>query len=186
MKTLIIGANGALGKVITPALYLNHEVITVGRTSGDIILDIAKPESVETLFEQVGRVDAVICMAGDSESDTLFAMDTAKFNVGIEQKLFSQINLVLMGTKYINDNGSFTLISGKMGEKPVKGASGKAVANGALNTFVLAAALEMPRGIRINAVSPSKISNIPSEDLIDAYLKSIEGSVSGQIIRINY
>jgi NAD(P)-dependent dehydrogenase (short-subunit alcohol dehydrogenase family) len=113
-------------------------------------------------------------------------MNEEKFTVGLQQKLLAQINLVLIGLKYLNDNGSFTLISGKMGEKPAKGSSGKAVVNGAINSFVLAAALEMPKGIRINVISPSKITDIPAEDLISAYVKSIETSVSGEIIRIGY
>ena len=57
--------------------------------------------------------------------------------------------------KYLEDNGSITLISGKMGDYPAKGSSGKAFVNGAINSFVKAAAQEMPRGIRLNAISPS-------------------------------
>jgi NAD(P)-dependent dehydrogenase (short-subunit alcohol dehydrogenase family) len=105
---------------------------------------------------------------------------------GIQHKLLSQINLVLVGMKFLNDNGSFTLISGKMGEKPVKAASGKAVANGAINSFVLGAALEMPRGIRLNVVSPSKITDVPATVLVAGYLKSIDTLCNGEIIRIGY
>ena len=60
------------------------------------------------------------------------------------------------------------------------------VANGAINSFVLAAALEMPKGIRVNVVSPSKVADISSSDLINAYLKCIDTAANGEIIRIGY
>ncbi|MBL7723873.1 MAG: short chain dehydrogenase [Chitinophagaceae bacterium] len=186
MKILIIGAGGAIGKIITPALQVSHEVITAGRNNGDIIADISSTDSIENLFTKVSNIDAVICAAGDSISDNLSAMEESKYSLGLNQKLLAQINLVLIGLKFLNKNGSFTLISGKMGERPAKGSSGKAVANGAVNSFVLSAALEMPKGIRINAVSPSKISDISSTDLINAYLKSIGTATNGEIIRIGY
>jgi len=186
MRILIIGAGGAIGKVVTPALQVLHEVITVGRNNGDIITDISSTDSIENLFRKVSNIDAVVCVAGDSISDSLSEMEESKYSVGLNQKLLAQINLVLIGSKFLNENGSFTLISGKMGEKPTKGSSGKAVANGALNSFVLAAALEMPKGIRLNAVSPSKVADISSTDLINAYLKSIDTATNGEIIQIGY
>lgn len=186
MKILLIGANGNIGKLIYPALAENHEVITAGRSHGDLKVDITSISSIEELFKQLTNIDAVICTAGDSISSELHLMNDEKYLAGIQHKLLSQINLVLVGMKYLNDNGSFTLISGKMGEKPAKASSGKAVANGAINSFVLGAALEMPRGIRINVVSPAKITDIPATDLVAGYLKSINTVCNGEIIRIGY
>jgi NAD(P)-dependent dehydrogenase (short-subunit alcohol dehydrogenase family) len=186
MKVLLIGANGNLGKLIYPAITENHEVVTAGRKHGDFMVDITSLSSIENLFKQVTNIDAVICAAGDSISENLHLMSNEKYMAGIQHKLLSQINLVLVGMKFLNDNGSFTLISGKMGEKPVKAASGKAVANGAINSFVLGAALEMPRGIRLNVVSPSKITDVPATVLVAGYLKSIDTLCNGEIIRIGY
>ena len=186
MKILILGAGGTIGKIITPALQVAHEVITAGRNNGDIIADISSTDGIKNIFKQVSDIDAIVCVAGDSLSDSLPEMDESKYSIGLTQKLLAQINLVLIGAKFLNENGSFTLISGKMGEKPVKGSSGKAVANGAINSFVLAAAMEMPKGIRINVVSPSKVADISSSDLISAYLKSIDTAANGEIIRIGY
>lgn len=186
MKILIIGAHGNIGKIVTPALQQNHEVITAGRNSGDVSVDISSIVSLENLFTQTGTVDAVVCTAGDSITSDLLSMTDEKYRTGVQQKLLAQINLVITGLRYINDNGSFTLISGKMGENPAKGSSGKAVTNGAVNSFVLAAALEMPRGIRINVISPSKITDIATQDLINGYFKSIATSTNGEIIRVGY
>lgn len=186
MRVLVIGAGGTIGKIITPALQQQYEVITAGRTSGDFIADISSADAIENLFKQVSNIDAVVCVAGDSISDSLSAMEESKYRVGLSQKFLAQVNLVLIGSEFLNERGSFTLISGKMGEVPARGSTGKAVANGAVNSFVLAAAMEMPKGIRINAVSPSRVADISSADLINAYLRSIGTAVNGEIIRIGY
>lgn len=186
MKILLIGANGNIGKLLYPAIAGQYDVVTAGRNHGDYKVDISSAASIHHLFKQVTHLDAVICTAGDSTSADLPIMNKEKYLAGIEHKLLAQINLVLTGIHFLHDNGSFTLISGKMGEKPAKGATGKAVANGAVNSFVLGAALEMPRGIRINAVSPSKLTEIPAADLVAGYLKSLTSQCNGEIIRIGY
>lgn len=185
MKILMIGAGGTIGKIATAALK-EHEVITVGRNTGAIKADISEETAVESLFKQVPNVDAVICTAGDSATGDLLAMNKAPFMVGIQQKLWPQINLVLSGIKYLKDNGSITLISGKMGELPTKGSSGKAFVNGAIHSFVMAAAQEMPRGIRLNVISPSKVADIDEHELAAAYIKCLETAINGEIIRVGY
>jgi len=186
MKILLIGAGGTIGKIVTPALKLKHEVMTAGRSSGDITVDISSYHSIDNMFKQLPAVDACVCMAGDSYTSDISSMTEEKFTTGIKQKLMAQVNLVLIGQNYLNDNGSFTLVSGKMGDKPAKGSTGKAIANGGINSFVLATSLEMPRGIRINVVSPAKVADIPATDLVAGYLRSIEGNANGEIIKINY
>lgn len=184
MRILIIGAHGALGKIITPEISKNHDVVTAGRTSGDVRVDIASPESIENMFRTVTELDACICVAGDSETCELPQLTEEHLNIGIKNKLLGEINLVLIGQKYLNDNGSFTLTSGKMADKPIKGAAGKAFVNGAINSFAMAAALDLERGLRLNAVSPAKIGKVSGEAIVEAYLKSVEGDVNGEVIRV--
>ena len=186
MRILLIGASGAIGKILEPEFIKNHEVLTAGRNSGDFRVDISNLNSIEKLFEEVKNIDAVICTAGDCYTGDLLSLDEEKLNIGIKNKLLGQINLVLIGQNYLNENGSFTLTSGKMADKPVKNNISKAIVNGAIHSFVLATSLELERGIRINAVSPGKVSDIPVFDLINGYLKSIESSSNGEIIRLNY
>jgi NAD(P)-dependent dehydrogenase (short-subunit alcohol dehydrogenase family) len=186
MRILLIGANGEIGKIIKPAFAENHEIISAGRNSGDYHVNIADINSIEKLFQEIGKIDSCICVAGDCYTGDLLSLDEEKLNIGIENKLLAQINLVLVGQKFLNDNGSFTLTSGKMGDKPVKNNIAKAIVNGGINSFVLAASLELERGIRISAISPAKVADIPIDDLTNAYLKSVESSVNGEIIKVNY
>jgi NAD(P)-dependent dehydrogenase (short-subunit alcohol dehydrogenase family) len=186
MKILIIGASGTIGKILKPAFEKEHEVITAGRVSGDMQVDISSAISIKKMFDRIKSLDACVCVAGDSYAGDWATLNEDKLNIGIQNKLIGQANLVLIGQNYLNNNGSFTLTSGKMGDKPIKNAAGKAIANGGINSFVLAASLEMQRGIRINVVSPSKVADILAANLIDAYLKSIHSNCNGEIIRINY
>ena len=186
MKILLIGANGEIGKILKPEFAKKHEIISAGRTSGDFNVNIRDVNSIEKLFQQIGKIDACICVAGDCYTGELLSLDEEKLNIGIQNKLLGQINLVLIGQKYVNDNGSFTLTSGKMGDKPVKNNSAKAIVNGGINSFVLSASLELERGIRINAISPAKVADIPIHELTNAYFKSVESTVNGEIIKVNY
>ncbi len=74
--------------------------------------------------------------------------------VGIRDKLMGQVNLVLIGRDYANDSGSFTLTGGLLSHDPIRFGACISLVNGALDSFVRAAAIELPRGLRINAVSP--------------------------------
>lgn len=184
MKILIIGAQGTIGKIITAELAKDHEIVTVGKTSGDWQFDISSAEEVECMFRAVGQIDACICAAGDSETDDLSQLTVQQLQVGITNKLLAQANIVLIGQKYLNDNGSLTLTSGKMGDLPVKGSTGKAFVNGAINSFVMAAALDLQRGLRLNAVSPAKIGSVSDFEIFNAYRKCVESDVNGKVFKI--
>ena len=64
MKILIIGATGTIGRAVAEALSGRHDVVRVGHRSGDLRADITDPASLERLFANVGRVDAVVSAAG--------------------------------------------------------------------------------------------------------------------------
>ncbi|PSL50337.1 NAD(P)-dependent dehydrogenase (short-subunit alcohol dehydrogenase family) [Chitinophaga niastensis] len=186
MKILIIGAGGTIGKLLVAHLSEKHEVISAGRKSGDVRVDISSAASIENMFRQSENIDACICVAGESYAGELLSLTQAQLNAGITNKLLGQINLVRIGQHYLNDEGSFTLTSGKMGDKPAKHTAGKAFVNGGINSFVKAAAMEMERDIRVNAVSPAKVTDIAVTELVAAYLKSVEDPLNGEIIKIGY
>ena len=199
MKIIVVGANGAVGQTAINALGDRHEIITVGRSSGDIQIDIEDQESVRSMYNQVGKVDAVVCAVGHGHFGGVAEMSSDQFMKGITHKVLPQVNLVLVGIEHINDGGSFTLTSGVLNRDPIRGGASAAAANGALDGFVIGGAIDMPRGIRINAVSPGLLQvsvdrydgffpghePVSSERVGLAYCKSVEGAITGQVIIID-
>ena len=155
MRILVVGASGTIGKEIVKTLEPDHEIIRASRNGEDVQVDISSLDSIKKMYEQVGKIDAVVNAAGGAKFSKLTDMTPDIYNVGIESKLKGQINLVLYGLNYMNDNGSFTLTTGIMMDDPIREGAAIAMANGGVKYFVKAAAIEMPRGIRINSVSPT-------------------------------
>lgn len=196
MKILIVGANGDIGKVALEALAERHEIITAGRSSGDVKVDLAEPASVDAMYAGIGPVDAVVSTAGDAHFAPLAEHTMETFMIGLRQKVMGQVNLVLRGMSHVADGGSFTLTSGVLDRDPIAMSSNAAAANGALGGFVRAAALELPRGQRINVVSPEVLEvsmprygewfrghrPVSSEDVGRAYIKCVEGAITGQVV----
>jgi NAD(P)-dependent dehydrogenase (short-subunit alcohol dehydrogenase family) len=198
MKVLIIGGKGTIGKKVSEHFSKKHDVIVGGRNSGDVILDIANSDSIKTMFEAVGNVDAVVCIAGETKWATFDSLTEEDFYIGLRSKLMGQVNLVRIGQRYINSGGSFTLTTGILADHPVMFTTSAAMVNGGIHSFVKAAALELPNGIRINVVSSGLVEDavdkyeayfpghnpIPMKKVINGYVKSVEGKQTGEIIRI--
>ncbi len=116
------------------------------------------------------------------------------YQVGLSSKLMGQVNLVRIGRQFINDRGSFTLTSGVLSQEPMKGSASISMVNAGIEGFVRAAALELPRGIRVNVVSPPWVTEtlialkmdpslgMPAMTVAQAYLASVEGAATGQTI----
>ncbi|MFP3817598.1 short chain dehydrogenase [Bacillus sp. SIMBA_008] len=164
MKLLLVGANGTIGSAVYKELSNDVEIITASRTNSDVEVDITSPASISKMFEQVGQVDAVASAAGAAHFGYVKEMTPEQNQIAVNSKLLGQINLVLLGLKYIRDNGSITLTTGILMDDPIVKAASAAMANGGIRAFVQSAAIEMPRGIRINHVSPSML-----EDSIEKY-----------------
>ncbi|MCP4387867.1 MAG: short chain dehydrogenase [Gammaproteobacteria bacterium] len=199
MKIIVIGANGAVGKTAVEALSPRHEIIKVGRSSGDLQVDIEDVDSIRAMYQQAGKVDAVVSAVGHGHFGAVDQMTSEQFMKGINHKVLPQVNLVLEGFDYINDGGSFTLTSGVLNRDPIPGGSCAAAANGALDGFVLGAAVDMPRGIRINSVSPEVLEvsrekydgffrghvHVSNEAVGLAYSKAVEGCLNGQVFIVD-
>lgn len=199
MKIIVVGANGAVGSTAVEALSVRHEVIKVGHSSGDVRVDLESPDSIRAMYEQVGKVDAVVCAIGHGHFGKVHEMTSEQFMKGINHKVLPQVNLVLMGFDYVNDGGSFTITSGVLNRDPIPGGSCAAAANGALDGFVVGAAVDMPRGIRINGVSPEVLEvsrakydgffrghvHVSNEAVGLAYSKAVEGCLSGQVFIVD-
>ncbi|KKO55405.1 short chain dehydrogenase [Paenibacillus sp. DMB20] len=194
MKIIIVGASGAIGQAVAKELGKNHEIIRAGRNGIDVTVDITSIDSIKNMYEQVGKVDAVISATGGAHFGPVSELTPELNEIGIESKLKGQINLVLLGMDYVNDSGSFTLTTGIMMDDPVPQGASAAMANGGVKAFVKSASIEMPRGIRINSVSPNVLQEslekygeffpgfeaVPASRVALAFKKSVEGAQTGQ------
>ncbi|MCO6055642.1 short chain dehydrogenase [Pseudomonas sp. MOB-449] len=198
MKIILVGASGTIGNAIEQELKERHQIIRVGRNSGDVQADITDTASIRRLFEQVGPFDALISAAGKVHFGALAEMGETEFAVGLKDKLMGQVNLVLIGREFANDGASFTLTSGVLSDDPIRYGASASMVNGAIDAFVRSAALELPRGMRINSVSPTVVVEalagygpyfrgykaVPAADAALAYAKSAEGAQTGQTYRV--
>lgn len=196
MRILVAGASGTVGQAAVKELSRRHDIISAGRTSGDVTVDLMSEESIRAMFAKIGKVDAVVACAGHVHFGPVAQMTPEQFRKGLNDKLMGQVNLVLLGMDFVNDNGSFTLTSGILDRDPVRQGANAAAVNGAIGGFVKGAAIELPRGIRINAVSPGLLEEsaqkydgfFPGHETVSsarvglAFAKSVDGALTGQVI----
>jgi NAD(P)-dependent dehydrogenase (short-subunit alcohol dehydrogenase family) len=195
MRILIVGGTGTVGQAVAKELSPRHEIILAAYTQGDVQVDIADVNSIETMYKKIGKIDAVIATTGKVHFGELSEMTPALYYVGINNKLMGQVNLVTIGLNYINEHGSFTLTSGILNRDPIRLGSSAAMVNGAIDSFVKAAAIEFPKGIRINAVSPTVLEEsmekyeeffrgflpVSAKNVALGYVKAVEGAQTGQV-----
>jgi NAD(P)-dependent dehydrogenase (short-subunit alcohol dehydrogenase family) len=85
-----------------------------------------------------------------------------------------------------------------LGREPIVTGAASSVANGALEAFTMAAAIELPRGIRINTVSPTVLveatshhgafpgfTQVSAAAVGQAYVKAVEGAQTGQVYALD-
>jgi len=193
MTILVVGGTGTIGSAVVAELD-DHDTIVAGHTSGEVQVDLADPDSIEQLYQTVGTVDAVVSCAGEAAFGALDALGDDDFDRSLSNKLMGQVNLVRRGLDAIADEGSVTLTSGVLSQEPMQGSAAISLVNAGLEGFVRAAALEMPRGIRVNAVSPPWVDetlaamgtdyspSLPAADVATAYRTCVEGTLNGQVI----
>jgi NAD(P)-dependent dehydrogenase (short-subunit alcohol dehydrogenase family) len=199
MKIAVIGATGTVGQAVCAELKPRHEIIEIGATRGAHQVDLRDLASIKRLFDTIGRVDAIVATAGHVHFGPLVEMTPEQFRLGLEDKLMGQVNLVLTARDYLNDGGSFTLTSGIIGEAPILQGASAASVNGAIDGFVRGAAIELPRGLRINVVSATMLEEAreafgpyfrgfeaaPGARVALAYSRSVEGAETGRVYKVH-
>jgi len=194
VRILVVGGKGTIGQAIVEKLNEQHELILAGRTSGDIQVDLTSVDSIEAMFKKVGHIDAIVNASGTAKFQLVEEMTPEDNMVAVQSKLLGQINLALIGQKYLRRDGSITLTTGIMKDDPIPGGASAAMANGGVSAFVKAAAIDFTQGIRINCVSPNVLVEsydkyqdsfkgfvpVPAERVAMAYVKSVEGKQTGQ------
>lgn len=197
MKILLVGASGAVGSAVLAALQARqHEVVQAGRSHGEHRVDVTSDASVEAMFASIGRLDAIVCTTGGMHFGPLATMRPADFDVGLQGKLLGQVRVALLGQRVLADGGSITLTSGI--DEPILNAVNASAVNAGVEGFVRSAAMELPRRLRINAISPTVMTeslpvygpffpgfeSVPAARVANAYVRSVEGPQTGRIYQI--
>jgi NAD(P)-dependent dehydrogenase (short-subunit alcohol dehydrogenase family) len=203
LRILVIGASGVLGRAIVAELGARHDIVAAGSKSGDLRIDIADPASIVAGLKAAGPLDAVVCAAGAVNFAPLGAIAPApiaqsSYGLGLANKLMGQVNLTLAARDVLHDGGSITLIAGVLADEPIVAGSSASMVNGALESFTRAAAIELPRGLRINVVSPTVFEEsmedygpffrgfepAPVARAARAFSRSVEGRQTGQVYKV--
>ena len=197
MKFLVVGSTGLIGSYVAKTLSKHGTVIGVSRTT-QISVDVKDPASIKAMYEKVGKVDAVASCIGKVAFKPVAELTYEDYLIGLKDKALGQVELVRAGIDFLNDAGSFTLMTGVLARDPIPAGSVAALANGAIESFTLAAAIDLPRGIRINTVSPNVLveatsyhasfpgfHQVSAQSVADAYVKSILGKQTGQIYKLD-
>jgi NAD(P)-dependent dehydrogenase (short-subunit alcohol dehydrogenase family) len=193
MRILVIGASGTIGKAVTAALA-KHDLILASLGNSSEQVDISSPDSIRRLYRRVGKVDAVVSAAGQARFKPLAELTDEDFDFSLRNKLMGQVNVVRLGLDSVSDGGSFTLTSGTLAQQPMRGGAAVSLVNAGIEGFARVAALEAPRGIRVNVVSPPWVSEtltamgqdpgggLPAETVARAYVESVTGRQTGTVI----
>jgi NAD(P)-dependent dehydrogenase (short-subunit alcohol dehydrogenase family) len=196
MRIIVIGATGTIGQAVARLLSQTLDIVPVGHTRGDFRVDLASKDSIRKLFQEIGSFDAVVSAAGAARFGPLEKLSDEDYRLGLDNKLMGQVNLVRVGRDFIRDRGSFTLTSGVLSQQPMAGSASISMVNAGIEGFVRAAALELTRGIRVNAVSPIWVTetlkamgwdtagSMPAAQVALAYRESVEGARNGEVLDV--
>ncbi len=194
MKIIVVGATGTIGAAVAQALSANkHEVVAASR-HGAVKVNLDEPASIRAMFETVREVDAVVSCAGNAVFKPFADLTDADYALCLRSKLMGQVTLARAAKDQLRDGGSITVTTGLLAMQPMPGSAAISLVNAGLEGFVRAAALEMPRRLRINAVSPGWVKEtlvklrmdptpgMAAADVAKAYVAAVEGSYHGKII----
>lgn len=201
-KVVLIGATGTIGSATYESLKVaGYEVIPVSFSgqATEFTVDIQDPSSIKELFDKIGSFDALVSVTGKVVFKPIEEIEQQDWDLSLSNKLLGQINLVQIGSKYINKGGSFTLTTGILNVEPIAMGSIAATVNAGLEGFIKAASLEY-KNFRINTVSPTVVEEalgkygpffvgfkpVKAVDVANAYLKSVAGIANGQILKVGF
>jgi NAD(P)-dependent dehydrogenase (short-subunit alcohol dehydrogenase family) len=191
MKIIIVGASGKIGKEVDRALTDSHEIIRIGRRTGGVQCDYTDTESVRSMFEVIGEFDSLISVAGgDSTFKPFQDLEDADYQYGFERKFLGQIRFLRLGERFARDNGSFVVTSGFLSHYPNPYSIATGPLNAAVDTFVKNIAPLLPRGIRVNVVSPAPIVEpgqegkgvVTAAETAKLYVEAVEGDITGKVL----
>ncbi|MBD0401462.1 short chain dehydrogenase [Flammeovirga sp. EKP202] len=180
MKIAVIGGTGTIGSGIVELLQKEHEVIAIGRTSGDYNVDLLEPESIQKMFTEIEGIDGVISTVGDGSMGSLKELEIEAFQYSLNSKVIANVNLIKEAVNHLKPEGFVIVTSGLASTYPIPNASALAVACAGLEAFVRCIAVEDTNGVNINVVSPGYVK----ETMESMGMDSSEGIAVAEIATI--
>lgn len=194
MKAIVIGGTGTIGSAVAKALAAKGHAVVAASRHGEVRVDVEDAAAIEAMFNRVGEVDAVCCCAGDAAFKPFAELTAADYALGVRSKLMGQVTVANVASRHLRDNGAIVLTAGVLAREPMVGSAAISLVNAALEGFVRAAAMEMPRGLRINVVSPPWVNEtlarlgmhgvqgLPAAGVARAYVAAVEGTRCGETL----
>lgn len=195
MNVIVIGATGTIGSAIVAALRANKHAVIAASRRGEHKVDILDAASIQALLAAHPHTDALICAAGDGVFKPLADLTDADFATTLASKLMGQVNVIRAALPRLRPDGAILITTGTLAQRPTRGGATFSLANGALEAFACAAALEAPNNIRVNAISPPWIAEtvaalkmppqpgqLSAAHVAKTYVAALEGTATGQTI----
>jgi 3-oxoacyl-[acyl-carrier protein] reductase len=150
-------------------------------------LDLREPESVENLIQRtldrLGRIDALLNIAGAVPQIDLFEMTDAQWKDGMELKLHGARRLTIRAWDALKaSKGAVVLISGSAALDPKPGFAAVATVNAAVIALAKAFAEQgIKDGVQVNSVVPGPVMTGRRRSFLDrwapAHGMSVEDAV---------
>ena len=185
---LVTGGGRGIGKAISERLAEDgFEVVTLGRTSGDVQADVGDPESVERAFAEVrerfGPVLVLVNNAGERQDGLAIRMKADQWESVIDTNLNGAFHCIrralddMLSARW----GRIVNISSVVAERANPGQANYGAAKAGLLSLTRTIAREMARkGITCNAVTPGVIETDMTTDVAG---KLLAGVPAGRIGR---
>ena len=147
--------------------------------------------NVRAMFKKIGEFDSLISVVGgDSTFKSFQDLDDEDYKYGFERKFLGQIRFIKHGESCVRDNGSFIFTSRFLSHYPNPFSIATGPLNAAVGTFVKDTAPLLPRGIRVNVVSPAPIVEpgqegkglVTAAETAKLYVEAVEGNITGQVL----
>lgn len=122
------------------------------------LADATEEAEVQRLFEEVGGFDHLVSTASQTAAGRIASIDPAVVVKALAAKLWAPLFLVRHGAPKISPRGSFTFFSGFRSARPATGSAITSMANGGLEAFARAMAVELAP-VRVNAISPGIVDS---------------------------
>ena len=185
---LVTGGGRGIGKAIAERLAADgFEVVTLGRTSGDVQADVGDAQSVERAFAEVrerfGPVLVLVNNAGERQDGLAIRMKSDQWESVIDTNLNGACHCIrralddMLSARW----GRIVNISSVVAERANPGQANYGAAKAGMLSLTRTIAREMARkGITCNAVTPGVIETDMTTDVAD---KLLAGVPAGRIGR---